>query len=294
VNFAVMYRGPLTSCNYSCHYCPFAKRTETAAQLVRDQSSLQRFTKWIGEQTSHQWKVLFTPWGEALVRHWYRNAIIELSKLSHVQSVAIQTNLSCGLDWISACHPERIAFWATFHAGQTQFELFVRKVRKLYERQVRLSVGMVAVPDHMSTIIRMRQELPSDVYLWLNAQQPRSRRYTDEEISQLTEIDPQFPITLRRARSFGEFCPAGETTFTVDGTGSMRRCHFVDEVIGNVYSPDWEMSLRPRPCPNRFCDCFLGKGQLHSKSLQPIFGEQLLERIASSKPVEDPAKVAPD
>jgi hypothetical protein len=283
VNLSVMYRGPLTSCNFRCHYCPFAKRKETEAQLTRDQASLQRFSTWIGHQNEHRWKILFTPWGEALVRLWYRNAIVALSQMDNVASVAVQTNLSCGLDWVSECNHERIAFWATFHPTEVQPDAFVRKVRSLREIGVHLSVGMVAVPESLSIIQQLRKELPSDVYLWLNAQQPRSRRYTDDEVSRLTEIDPHFPITTQRAPSFGKPCQTGETTFTVDGAGNMRRCHFVDEVIGHLYSPDWFDSLQPRRCPRRHCDCFLGKAQLQSNTLQPFFGDQLLERIRSSE-----------
>lgn len=59
----------------------------------------------------------------------------------------------------------------------------------------------------------------------------------------------------------------------------MRRCHPVDEWIGNCYEPDWEHSLRARTCPNRFCDCFLGKSQLLSDKLTPFFGSNALERL---------------
>ena len=67
--------------------------------------------------------------------------------------------------------------------------------------------------------------------------------------------------------------------FTVDGEGDMRRCHFVDEVIGNIHDPDWEQALQPRRCPNQFCDCFLGKAQLQADTLAPFFGATLLERL---------------
>ena len=26
MNLSILYRGPLSSCNYACGYCPFAKR----------------------------------------------------------------------------------------------------------------------------------------------------------------------------------------------------------------------------------------------------------------------------
>jgi biotin synthase-like enzyme len=36
---SVLYRGPLSSCNYDCHYCPFAKHHETSAELRRDREA---------------------------------------------------------------------------------------------------------------------------------------------------------------------------------------------------------------------------------------------------------------
>ena len=34
----ILYRGPLSSCNYGCPYCPFAKHHETAAELKVDRA----------------------------------------------------------------------------------------------------------------------------------------------------------------------------------------------------------------------------------------------------------------
>jgi len=62
----VLYRGPLSSCNYGCLYCPFAKHHETATELAKDRSCLKRFTSWIVRQSDQTLSVLFTPWGEAL------------------------------------------------------------------------------------------------------------------------------------------------------------------------------------------------------------------------------------
>src|SRR5439155_12206691 len=36
MKYHVLYRGPLSSCNYGCHYCPFAKHAETHADLQGD------------------------------------------------------------------------------------------------------------------------------------------------------------------------------------------------------------------------------------------------------------------
>jgi MoaA/NifB/PqqE/SkfB family radical SAM enzyme len=280
MTYSVMYRGFLTSCNYSCSYCPFAKRFESRAQLERDERSLQRFVEWLTAQTEARWRILFTPWGEALARPWYRNAMINLSQLPHVVSVTAQTNLSCTVDWVRRCDCTRAGFWATFHPTEVDLAPFVAKVARLRDLGASLSVGMVAVPAFIDQIETLRMSLPTDVYMWLNAQQPRPRAYTRDEISRLTAVDPHFDRSLRRERSYGKLCRSGETTFTVDGKGDMRRCHFVDDVIGNIFTSNWRTSLLPRECPNQFCNCYLGKAQLQADEFTPFFGEQALERIA--------------
>jgi hypothetical protein len=283
VKLSVLYRGSLTSCNYACGYCPFAKRTESRAARQRDRDSLTRFVDWIARETAIDWSVLFTPWGEALTRKWYREAISRLSRLRHVESVGVQTNLSCGLNWIQTCEQSRLAFWATFHPSETSIESFLAKAARLHEWGVKLSVGMVGVREHFGDIAELRARLPSDVYLWINAQQPRPRPYSEDETAWLTSIDPHFPLTLRPEASLGRFCRAGERSFTVDAEGAMRRCHFVRQVIGNIDDENWLAALHRRPCPNRRCDCFLGKSQLNAASLEETFGEHVLHRIANPR-----------
>jgi hypothetical protein len=284
MNFSVQYRGHLSSCNYACSYCPFAKRTETPAQQERDRESLARFRDWLAGQTAHRWKLLFTPWGEALARAWYRRTLAELTHWPHVETVAVQTNLSCGLKWIDLCCTERLALWATYHPSQTRREKFLTKILHLHARGIRLSVGMVGVPEDLAEMRRVRAALPREIYLWINPLSPRPRPYTVEEIAAFEELDPLFSLTSRRQPSLGKACSAGETSFTVDGAGQMRRCHFVEQTIGNIYDPDWLLALQPRLCPRRFCDCFLGKAQLQAETLAPYFGASLMERIPVSLP----------
>jgi hypothetical protein len=276
---SLLYRGPLSSCNYDCRYCPFAKRTENRSQLEKDAAALVRFTDWLATETAHRWRILFTPWGEALVRRWYREAITQISWLPHVESVAVQTNLSCSLDWIANCQRERLAFWATFHPTQVDRASFVAKVRQLYAQRVRMSVGVVGVPEFRDEIAALRQELPADVYVWVNAQQPRPRPYSEKELAFFSAIDSRFELTVHKHRSLGQACRTGESVFTLDGRGDMRRCHFVDDVIGNIYHTNWPSALQPRTCSRQFCQCFLGLSHLDPLQLDDEFGVNVLARI---------------
>lgn len=279
MNLSILYRGPLSSCNYACDYCPFAKRTETPAELARDRACLERFVCWAGTRTSDRIGVLFTPWGEALVRKWYQDALAALTRMAHVAKAAVQTNLSCKLDWVEECDRAKLALWCTFHPSETTRERFLAKCRELLARGVRFSVGVVGLKGHLAEIAALRGDLPPDVYLWVNAYKREADYYTPEMVAELTRIDPLFPLNNTRHASRGEPCRAGASVISVDGDGTVRRCHFIKEPIGNIYDADFERCLRERPCANATCGCHIGYVHLDRLKLHDTFGDGVLERV---------------
>jgi MoaA/NifB/PqqE/SkfB family radical SAM enzyme len=278
MNLSILYRGPLSSCNYDCAYCPFGKRRESKAELDRDRDCLERFVRWVGGRDD-EIGVLFTPWGEALVRRWYQEALAKLTRMPHVRKVAIQTNLSCRLDWVEACDKTKLALWCTFHPTETTRDRFLTQCRGLLDRGVRFSVGAVGMREHLDEIARLRESLPPEVYLWVNAYKREPDYYSAEMIEDLTRIDPLFPLNGRYHPSRGESCRAGRSVIAVDGDGTIRRCHFVKEPIGNIYEPGFEECLVERPCPNESCGCHIGYVHLDRLKLYETFGDGVLERV---------------
>ena len=121
---SLLYRGTLTSCNYDCGYCPFAKRAESRDSLARDRREVERFVHWC--QTSpDSLELLFTPWGEALVRQHYRDAVVALSHAASVRAVGVQTNLSRSVDWLSKADVARVSLWCTYHPSQVRRDRFL-------------------------------------------------------------------------------------------------------------------------------------------------------------------------
>ncbi|HSI32100.1 MAG: STM4011 family radical SAM protein [Phycisphaerae bacterium] len=279
MDYSILYRGPLSSCNYGCGYCPFAKRAETHAQLEGDRIALARFGDWVAGNADVGISVLFTPWGEALIRPWYQRAIVDLTRLPHVRKVAIQTNLSGRLDWAAECDRAKLGLWCTYHPGETTRERFLGQCRLLDAMGVRYSVGVVGLKEHFAEIEGLRAELRPDVYVWVNAYKREDDYYAAPDVDLLTRVDPLFPANTVRHPSRGRACDAGDTVFSVDGAGDMRRCHFVKDVIGNVYRDDWRAALRPTPCTNATCGCHIGYVHMPALGLKGVFGSGLLERI---------------
>ncbi|GAA2231065.1 hypothetical protein GCM10010232_16850 [Streptomyces amakusaensis] len=289
MDLTVLYRGPLSSCDYDCPYCPFAKRRDSTERLRADRAALERFTAWVAAGTEDRLSVLFTPWGEGLTRSWYRRALVELSRLPQVRRVAIQTNLSCRTDWLAEADRESVALWCTYHPGQTPYDRFLGKCHELDRLGVRFSVGTVGLPEHLEHARRLRAELPERVYLWVNAAE--GHRYTDAEAAEWTELDGLFPYSRDPHRSAGLPCRTGASVISVDGEGTVRRCHFVREELGNLYDGSYRAALGPRACPRAVCDCHIGYVHLESLPLYDVFAGGVLERIPARRPAAGPVSV---
>lgn len=279
----ILYRGPLSGCNYDCSYCPFAKTVDSRATLAQDAEQLKRFVAWVGRQQT-QVGVLFTPWGEGLIRRHYQDAMTTLSHLPHVYRVAIQTNLSCRLDWLRKANADKLALWCTFHPSQVSSEQFLQQCAQLDTLGIRYSVGTVGLKADIDAIERLRRCLPQHVYLWVNAYKRERPYYTPAERVRLTRIDPFFETNNVRHPSLGKACQAGETSFSVNGEGEMYRCHFIKQRIGNIYENDFAEALRPRTCTNATCGCHIGYVHLEELGQYDRYGTGLLERIPTNWP----------
>lgn len=281
MSLKILYRGTLASCNYQCGYCPFAKTKDNRESLAKDRAALWRFVDWVSKQESMDThiEVLFTPWGEALIRSCYREAVQALSWMPHVSKVVIQTNLSYPTDWLSDCNKRSVAIWATYHPGETTRGRFLEQCQALIDLGIMFSVGMVGLKEYQNEIVNMRQELRDDIYLWINAYKDKPDYYTPEDIQLLESIDPLFLCNLTDYESYGKQCRAGESVISVDGGGNVRRCHFIKKVLGNIYVQPLESFLRSSSCTRRTCDCYIGYIHLYEPDFYRLMGAGVLERI---------------
>ncbi len=282
--WSILYRGPLSSCNYACDYCPFAKTRNTRAELADDADKLDRFVTWVAGRSDRDIGVLFTPWGEGLIRRHYREAMARLSRLPNVRKVAIQTNLShADFRWVERADKRHLALWATFHPSQTRRRDFVARCRELDARHVRYSVGVVGMCEHFEEIEALREELADDVYLWVNAYKRQPDYYAEEDIARIERVDPLFRDNTVYHESQGHLCRAGASVFSVDGDGDARRCHFIKGVIGNIYDPQFDQALGERACTNATCGCHIGYIHLDRLERYDVYGDGLLERIPAEQ-----------
>lgn len=276
----LLWRGRLSSCNYACGYCPFAKRRDTRAALVQDAADLARFVAWAGAQR-RALRVLFTPWGEALIRRHYRAAMVALAQMPHVDQVSIQTNLSGPLAWLEDAPRAKLSLWCTWHPGEAALERFADRCARLHALGVAFSAGIVARREHLDAIDALRAALPAGTPLWLNAYDRAGPGYYDAAtLARLEAIDPWFRYDVAPPPSRGRPCGAGEDALSVDADGDLRRCHFIPTRLGNLYADDLDALLAPRPCSRLRCECFIGYAHRRDLPIREAFAHGGLARIA--------------
>jgi len=277
----ILYRGPLESCNYDCQYCPFAKKKNTREELKYDKVCLDKFVQWVARQ-DREISILFTPWGEALIRKYYQEAIVELSQMEQVKRVAIQTNLSSRLGWLKEANKKSVALWTTFHPTEISIQNFLEKCNQLQQLGVRFSVGIVGKIENFEAAQQLRLSLPKAVYVWVNAFKRVANYYSKEDLEFLMNIDPLFNLNNTIYKTKGKACFAGESSISIDGEGNVNRCHFIKNKIGNIYKDALKDILKTTNCSNETCRCYIGYINLKELNLQNVYGANILERIPKS------------
>ena len=280
LSLSIKYRGLLSGCNYDCHYCPFAKRIDDRKTLAQDAADLNRFVEWVEGRPKDNFKILFTPWGEALIRKPYQSALCRLSQMPQVSRVSIQTNLSCSLGWVNLLNKNTASLWCTYHPEEVSLEKFLSQCSKLDQAGISYCVGTVGTKDAFEAISNLRKKLPKHIYLWINAYKDEGPDYyTAPDIEFLKNIDPKFEVNLIDHSSLGRACHAGERAVAIDGKGDVRRCHFIPGVIGNIYDAPLEDALRPRLCDRKICECHIGYSNIPDLDLDATFDGWALGRM---------------
>ena len=278
----IYYRGKLNSCNYTCSYCPFGKKSHLTA-TTQDEQAWNRFITAIEQWQGGPLQLFIIPYGEALIHRYYRKGIIHLAALPQVAGISCQTNLSFSADeWLDefSATPtliSKIKIWASFHPEMTSVESFVRRLHTLYNAGIQVCAGAVGNPMAKSVLGDLRNALLPDIYLFINAMQGLKSPLSVEDIRFFTQLDNLFEYDLKNASAQWTICSGGRSSCFIDWKGDIFGCPRSQVKIGNLYQNQILDLLLP--CRRKVCDCYIAFSNLTNHPLHRIMGAGAFWRI---------------
>ena len=278
----IYYRGKLNSCNYTCSYCPFGKKSHLTA-TTQDEQAWNRFITAIEQWQGGPLQLFIIPYGEALIHRYYRKGIIHLAALPQVAGISCQTNLSFSADeWLDEFPAtpaliSKIKIWASFHPEMTSVESFVRRLHTLYNAGIQVCAGAVGNPMAKSVLSDLRNALLPDIYLFINAMQGLKSPLSIEDIRFFTQLDNLFEYDLKNASAQWTICSGGRSSCFIDWKGDIFGCPRSQVKIGNLYQNQILDLLLP--CRRKVCDCYIAFSNLTNHPLHRIMGAGAFWRI---------------
>ncbi|MFS2518131.1 STM4011 family radical SAM protein [Bacteroides xylanisolvens] len=278
----IYYRGKLNSCNYTCSYCPFGKKSHLTA-TTQDEQAWNRFITAIEEWKGGPLQLFIIPYGEALIHRYYRKGIIHLAALPQVAGISCQTNLSFSADeWLDEFPAtpaliSKIKIWASFHPEMTSVESFVRRLHTLYNAGIQVCAGAVGNPMAKNVLSDLRNALLPDIYLFINAMQGLKSPLSVEDIRFFTQLDNLFEYDLKNASAQWDICSGGRSSCFIDWKGDIFGCPRSQVKIGNLYQNQILDLLLP--CRRKVCDCYIAFSNLTNHPLHRIMGAGAFWRI---------------
>lgn len=274
------YRGSLKSCNFACEYCPFSKKPTSPQEMELDEKQLVRFVDTLCGMDGQMCAVQIVPYGEALNHEYYWREMARLSSQRHIELVGAQTNGSFHVERMLALYRQqggdvkKLRLWCTFHPTMTTKEAFLSQCQILCENEISFCVGTVGVPEQMEDIRWLRENLRTEIYLWVNRYNGLKRAYSEEEVLAFLEIDPFFYLELAHPKADVSDC--GDSVF-VEGDGSCKRCNIDRGKPWNLYDG---MTQTDISCHRKQCSCYLAYCNRQLEALR-IFGKYPAFRIPS-------------
>jgi hydroxymethylpyrimidine pyrophosphatase-like HAD family hydrolase/MoaA/NifB/PqqE/SkfB family radical SAM enzyme len=286
----ICFRGFLSSCNYSCSYCSFAKSRLCETELMKDKECLNRFCNFIDStEFRNEISVFLTPYGEGLIHQYYIDTIVRLALNPKCRVISCQTNLSFNADAFirslkaSKVDLSKIKLWASCHPEMVSIDEFVNKVNQL-KASIDLCTGIVAIPEDLQNVFELRKRLPKDIYMWINAKEREKTKYSHSQVKSLIQADPLFSRELQKYRVQNSCCHAGNDSVFIRANGDVFPCHMNKKRLFNIYTDSGPVP--PFQCNRRFCDCYLAYSHRFNSNLGRYFGDYVPVRVPHKKEIQ--------
>jgi len=287
----IIYRSRLEWCNFTCEYCYWHNKGDSIKlnkqEAADDKIMLHKIIDRLQEKSDFEFEFFFTPAAEVIALPYYRQAMQKLIQLENCRVVTAQTNLSWNvksfLEKIDQNLKHKIRFWATFHPtemDESKQEKWIEKVRHLKNEGIKFSVGAVGIKKNIPSIQKMKLVLDDlGIFFWVNAYKRYEGYYNVEEIEALESVDPFFKRNNQFILHKNKPCSAGKSSFYLTDTGDIRRCNWVDDIIGNIYDDNFQPFTENNLCEAARCQCYVGHMMIPSEKYEEVYGDFRCSRI---------------
>ena len=232
LNLRSSIAGRCRAATTTARYCPFAKQHETRGRAARRPRGARRASSaGSAQRPDGTLSVLFTPWGEALIRRWYQQALVAAEPPAARRQ---------GRDPDEPVLPARLGRDCDRRQARPVVHLSSRaddrgqrssaNAASWTQRGVRFSVGVVGLHEHIDEIEALRAELPTRRLPVDQRLQGRARLLPPQQSGRgWQRVDPLFPDQQYTAR-FAEPSLPRRARRGLGGRRrhNLRRCHFVD------------------------------------------------------------------
>ena len=213
LNLSILYRGPLSSCNYGCGYCPFAKRARDGRR-----AGPRSRRRWSASSAGSTARPADDRIGDP-VHALGRGADPPLvsggagpAEPLAARRAGRRSRPTCraALDWVGAVRQAQAGALGDVPSRRRSPRPLPGKCRRAGSARRALSASASSACGALRRRSRRcAANCPQHVYLWINAYKARPDYYRPGEAEWLTAIDPLFPLNNRRHPSLGRPCRAG-------------------------------------------------------------------------------------
>lgn len=246
----IYYRGRIDFCNYNCYYCPFSKNKYNGKVLKEDELYLECLYEYIIKNSTEN--IFFLPYGEWMVHRYFLEYISKISKIKSIKEIGIQTNGSFSIDILKEIFDkdngslDKLNLWISYHPKEIDRDIFLKKINILKENNIKFTVGTVANIIEKENILYLKENLPEEIYFWLNEMDGRKIPYKKEDIDFFKSIDPYFLLELKNSKSSVENCIGGVDRIFLDYNLDKKLCNISKAKVKDN-----------RICKSNICNCYL-------------------------------------
>ena len=260
-------------CNYNCSYCN-ALKPSNPNFIKAFPLSINRWEQiWDELYGRYGGCQIMLSGGEPFI---YPSVIELISYMSKKHTFEFTTNLSWNENLlIENVNPDRVRVGASFHPEFEDFEIFLRKLKRLKEKKFAVWVNYVAFPPILKQINIYKEALkkvgiPLSILPFNGTFQERSypAEYTQEDEKFLRDFDycadinkiiADWKLSSKNRETHGNVCRMGQMYAKILPSGDAYRCcgsYEESNKLGNLVNGTFSLLEEALPCESKQCNCW--------------------------------------